>query len=176
MRFSENRSVAYVVLAAAIVLALLFGGGGALIDKRVGVDRIYHASSESISAELLEMRDNAATLLSIANKYNDASASLLDSAIDALDSAEDVSAQFAASLQLDSAVEQAYSNLSALDLTAMDAEDVRYKYKNFTSAQLRISHDPYNELAADFNDQLNAFPTNLIGLLRGVQPLELFQQ
>ena len=41
-------------------------------------------------------------------------------------------------------------------MSSMDTEDVRYKYKNFSSAKLRISHDPYNELAADFNDQLSA--------------------
>ena len=178
MRFSENRPVAYVVLALAVALSLVFGGGGALMDKRADVDQVYQASSYSISAELHEKRDNAVTILSIAKKYDEADASYiadLDSAVSALESAEGAAAEYAASLQLDSAIEHVYSDLTGIRLSDMDAEDARYKYKNFTSAQLRISHDPYNELAADFNSQLSAFPANLLGLLRGVKPLELFQ-
>lgn len=175
MRFSENQTIAYAVLALAIALSLIFGGGGALMDKRTDVDRVYHAASESISAELHEMRDNAVTLESLAKKYAVDSAADLTAAIGVLDSSEGVAAEYAASLQLDSAVEQVYTDLTGVSLSSMDAEDARYKYKNFTSAQLRISHDPYNELAAEFNGQLSAFPANLLGMLRGVKPLELFQ-
>lgn len=178
MRFSENRPIAYVVLALCIALSLIFCGGGVLMDKRAEVDQVYHAASYSISAELLEMRDNAVTILSIARKYDDADSTYtadLDAAISALDASEGAASDYAASLQLDSAVEHVYSDLTGLKLSEMDAEDARYKYKNFSSAQMRISHDPYNELATGFNGQLSTFPANLLGLLRGVRPLELFQ-
>lgn len=178
MRFSENRLIARIVLALAIAASLVFGGGGALRDLRTDVETCFYANSESISAELLEMRSNAATLLSIAHKYDTAGKEYIDGmdkAIGALDAAEDISGKFQASLTLDSAVENLYSHLTGLKLGEVDTQDIRYAYKNFTSAQLRISHDPYNERAAEFNKELNRFPAGLLGALAGVKPLALFQ-
>lgn len=178
MRFSENLLIARIVLAAAIVVALVFGGGGALMDRRIALETQFNASSESIAAELNEMRSNAAVLVSIANKYDTASQTFisdLNTAITALDEAKEIEEKYQASLKLDSAVENLYSNLSGLKLGDVDVQDVRYSYKNFTSAQLRITHDAYNDLAAQFNQDLAKFPANLLGSLRGVRPLGLFQ-
>lgn len=47
-------------------------------------------------------------------------------------------------------------------------------YKNFTSANLRISHDPYNDAAAQFNELRGGFPAGLIGGVCGVDGLEAF--
>ena len=178
MRFSENRTIARIVLALAIAVSLVFGGGGALMDRRASLEEQFSASSESISAELQEMRSNAAVLVSIARKYDEADKKMigaLDEAILALDGAADASAKYQASLALDSAVENLYSDLSGLELGDVDTQDIRYAYKNFTSAQLRITHDSYNQLAAEFNRDLAKFPANLLGSLPGVNPLSPFQ-
>ncbi len=178
MRFSENRVIACVVLVIAIAVSLLGGGGGALSERRTALIDQYNASSFSISAELLEMRSNAVKLQSIASKYSTADKSLISALTDAvsfLDNANDIKEQFSASLLLDSAVENCYANLSGLSLNDTDASDIRYAYKNFTSAQLRITHDSYNTLAAEFNADLKRFPAGLLGALCGVKPLELFQ-
>lgn len=178
MRFSENLMIARIVLVAAIILALVFGGGGALMDRRVATEAQFYANSESISAELNEMRSNAAVLASIAAKYDSANQSFisdLNAAVALLDESKDVDAKYQASLKLDSAVENVYSNLTGLKLGDMDAQDARYAYKNFSSAQMRIEHDGYNALAAEFNSELRKFPANLLGVLRGVKPLSLFQ-
>ena len=55
-----------------------------------------------------------------------------------------------------------------------DPDDFRYKYKNFTSANLRISHDPYNDSAAEFNRLRGGFPARLIASVCGVDELERF--
>ncbi len=181
MRFSENRIIAYVVLIVVIAASLLGGGGGALSERRTVLVNQYNASSFSISAELLEMRSNAVKLQSIASKYSAADKALISALTDAVSSLDeagyvgDVKGQFSASLLLDLAVENCYANLSGLSLSTTDASDIRYAYKNFTSAQLRITHDSYNELAAEFNADLRRFPANLLGSLCGVEPLELFQ-
>ena len=178
MRFSENLLIARIVLAAVIVLSLVFGGGGALMDRRIAAEAQFNADSESISAELNEMRSNAVVLCSIAAKYKTANQSFisdLNAAVALLDEAKDVSSRHQASLKLDSAVENVYSNLTGLKLGDMDAQDARYAYKNFTSAQLRIEHDGYNALAEEFNNDLSRFPANLLGALRGVKPLGLFR-
>ena len=178
MRFSENLLIARIVLVVLIVLSLVFGGGGALMDRRTAAEALFYADSESISAELSEMRSNAAVLSSIAAKYtsaNQAFISDLNAAVALLDEAKEVSSKHQASLKLDSAVENVYSNLTGLQLADMDAQDARYAYKNFSSAQLRIEHDGYNALADEFNKDLGKFPANLLGALRGVKPLGLFR-
>ena len=178
MRFSENLPAARIVLVVVIAFSLVFGGGGALMDRRTAAEAQFFADSESISAELSEMRSNAVVLSSIAAKYdtaNQAFITALNAAVAALDEAEDVPSKHQAALTLDSAVENVYSNLTGLTLSDMDAQDARYAYKNFTSAQLRIEHDGYNALAEEFNRELNKFPANLLGALRGVTPLGLFR-
>ena len=166
------------MLAVCIAAALILGGGGALMDERTAIEAQFNASAESISAELGEMRSNAAVLAAIAGKYDTAKKDFiadLNAAVAALDSADTPEAKYQASLTLDSAVENLYSNLTGLTLGEMDAQDARYAYKNFTSAQLRISHDGYNERAAEFNQALAKFPVGLLGMLRGVRPLGLFR-
>lgn len=178
MRFSENRPVACVVLALAIAASLIFGGGGALRDQRNEIAAQFSAASESISAELEEMYANANTLMSIAKEYDDADAEYigeLEEALLALSGAQEVGEKYGASQRLSAAVEDMYSNLTGLELDDMDAEDARYKYKNFTSAQLRISHDGYNERASAFNQTLDRFPARILGALNGVKPLGLFR-
>ena len=178
MRFSENLIIARIALAACIVFALIFGGGGALKDARGAAEAQFFANSESISAELNEMRSNAVVLSSIAAKYNTANQSFiseLNGAVALLDESKEISSKHAASLKLDSAVENLYSNLTGLKLNDMDAQDARYAYKNFSSAQMRIEHDGYNESASAFNKTLSGFPASLLGALRGVRALDLFQ-
>ena len=178
MRFSENLTIARIVLVVCIVFSLIFCGGGALKDARGVAEAQFFANAESISAELNEMRSNAVVLSAIAAKYDTANQSFiseLNAAVSLLDEAADISAKHAASLKLDSAVENLYSNLTGLKLNDMDAQDARYAYKNFSSAQMRIEHDGYNESASAFNKELSGFPANLLGALRGVKPLSLFQ-
>lgn len=178
MRFSENRPLALVVLAAVILAALILGGGGKLMDKRIALEDRFDAPSESIGAELAEMRTNAAALLGIANRIEGANAefvSALNDAVEEMDRSKKISERHAASLKLSVAVENCYQNLTALSLPEMTAKDVRYAYRNFTSAQLRITHDDYNQQAEAFNRELNAFPASLLAALRGVKPLTLFR-
>ena len=178
MRFSENLTIARIVLAACIVLSLVLGGGSALKDQRTAAEAQFFANAESISAELNEMRSNAVVLSSIAAKYDAANQSFisdLNAAVALLDEAKEISSKHAASLKLDSAVENLYSSLTGLKLNDMDAQDARYAYKNFSSAQMRIEHDGYNESASAFNKELSGFPASILGALRGVRALDLFQ-
>ncbi len=178
MRFSENRPLALVVLALVVVAALILGGGGKLMDKRTALESKFDAPAESIGAELLEMRTNAAALLGMANRIegtNTAFVSALSDAVEEIDQAKTIAERHAASLKLSVAVENCYQNLTTLSLPEMTAKDARYAYRNFTSAQLRITHDDYNQQAEAFNRELNGFPASLIASLRGVKPLSLFR-
>ncbi len=177
MKLSENRPLACVALALVIVGTLFIGGGNALSSKAKAVAALFSAPSESISAELKEMADNAVVMNSIAANAKGANqdyVSAVTDAVEALRAAESVQAKSAAGDALTAAVENLYSNVSNLKLSDADAEDFKYRYRNYSSASLRISHDGYNEAAQAFNRLKSGFPAGLISALRGIKDAELF--
>ena len=177
MKLSENRPRACGVLALVIAGTLFIGGGNALSAKGKAVEALFSASSESITAELKELADNAVVMNSIAANAkgaNEAYVSAVTDAVEALRGAAGVSASADASHDLTAAVENLYSNVSNLKLSDKDAEDFKYRYRNYESALLRISHDSYNDEARAFNMEKGGFPEWLISAVRGIRNAELF--
>ncbi len=177
MKLSENRPLACGVLALVIAGTLFIGGGNALSSKAKDVAAVFNASSESISAELKELADNAVVLSSIASNAKDVNqtyVAAVTDAVEALRAADSVSEKSAASNALTAAVENMYSNVSNLKLSDTDAEDFKYRYRNYSSALTRISHDAYNDAAQAFNRLKSGFPAGLISALRGIKDAELF--
>lgn len=178
MKFTENRPIARAALALIVAGTLIIGGGNALIDQKKAVQAAFSAPSESISAELKEMADNAVVMNSIVANAKGAESEKTDAvsaAIDALNRAETIPDRYDAAQALTAAVEDLYSYGSNLKLSETDAGDFRYKYKNFSSALLRISHDSYNEQAAVFNEEKRGFPAGLISALRGIGDAALYE-
>lgn len=178
MKFTENRPIARAVLALVVAGTLVIGGGNALSNQKKAVQAAFSAPSESISAELKEMADNAMVMNSIvanAESADSEKTAAVSAAIDALNSAETIPDRYDAAQTLTAAVEDLYSYGSNLKLSETDADDFRYKYKNFSSALLRISHDSYNEQAAAFNEEKSGFPAGLISALRGVSDADLYE-
>ena len=177
MKLSENRPLACGVLALVIAGTLFIGGGNALSSKAKAVDALFSASSESITAELKELGDNAVVMNSIAANakgVNEAYVTAVTESVDALRDASGVSGKADASHALTAAVENLYSNVSNLKLSDKDAEDFKYRYRNYESALLRISHDGYNDAAKAFNAEKGGFPAGLISAVRGIRNLDLF--
>lgn len=180
MSIKENRPLACAVLAAVVIGCTLTSGGIGLARERSQVEKQFFAASESISADLTELADNAYVMLGIAERYSAFDQALLDrtqQAIDGLRSALDsrsVSDMYQAKRTLTDCVEDLYTAGGQVSMQGADPDDFRYKYKNFTSANLRISHDPYNDAAVQFNDLRSGFPAGLIGGVCGVDELEPF--
>ena len=177
MKLSENRPLACGVLALVIAGTLFIGGGNALSSKAKAVDALFYASSESISAELKELADNATVMNSIAANAKGVNQTYVTAVTDSIGALRDASSVFAsaeASHALTTAVENLYSNVSNLTLSDKDAEDFKYRYRNYQSAQLRISHDGYNDEAAAFNAEKSGFPAGLISAVRGIHDATLF--
>ena len=178
MKFTENRPIARAALALIVAGTLIIGGGNALIDQKKAVQAAFSAPSESISAELKEMAENAVVMNSIVANAKGAESEKTDAvsaAIDALNRAETIPDRYDAAQALNAAVEDLYSYGSNLKLSETDEGDFRYKYKNFSSALLRISHDSYNEQAAAFNEEKSGFPAGLISALRGIGDAALYE-
>ena len=180
MRFQENRRLAALVLVAVVLLCTFISGGVGLSGQRRQASDAFFAVSESIWADLNELGDNATVLTSITRQYSSVDEALnqdVESAVAVLRDLQqegDVAAMYDASQTLTDCVEKLYTAGSAIDMRENEIQDFRYAYKNFSSANLRISHDPYNDTAAAFNRLLSGFPANLIGLVCGVDQLDLF--
>lgn len=181
MAFKDNRPLAWTILAAVVVGCTLISGGSGLAKERRTASDSFFAAGESISADLKELGDNAYVMLGIAQRYPDFFEEELfadvQEAIDDLRGAQsegDVQQMYAASCALTDCVEDLYTAGSNLEMQGSDSEDFRYKYKNFSSANLRISHDPYNDAANGFNRLRAGFPAGLIGSICGIDELTPF--
>lgn len=178
MKFSENRPIARAVLALSVAGTLLIGGGNALRAQEKAVRNAFFASSESIAAEQKEMIDNAIVMNSIIANTDGADTQKTDAVSDAaaaLESADTIADRCRAAQALTAAVEELYSYAENLTLSQTGADDFRYKYKNFSSALLRISHDGYNEAAYAFNEEKSGFPAALICAIRGIDDADIYQ-
>ena len=142
------------------------------MDRRLGSRRIVRTDGRNAVAAPDEgHRAAVANAKGAESEKTDA----VSAAIDALNRAETIPDRYDAAQALNAAVEDLYSYGSNLKLSETDAGDFRYKYKNFSSALLRISHDSYNEQAASFNEEKRGFPAGLISALRGIGDAALYE-
>ncbi|MBR0463082.1 MAG: hypothetical protein IJJ23_01690 [Clostridia bacterium] len=178
MKITENRPLAWAVLAVVVVLTLVIGGGNALKAKSDAVAAVFNAPNDSISYELKQMADNAEVMATIAESTDGvdmAQVAAVTTAVEDIRSAKSVSESRKAYVSLKTAVESLYSGATALSMTETNAGDFEYKYKNFSSAYQSAERYPeYNEAAEAFNKVRNGFPAVLISALRGIGQAELF--
>ena len=134
MKLSENRPLACGVLALVIAGSLFIGGGNALSSKAKAVNALFSASSESISAELKELADNAVVMNSIAANakgVNETYVTAVNDAVDALRGAAGVFASADASHGLTAAVEK----YELQDYDARLARDIASVYYSMFKTQ-----------------------------------------
>lgn len=194
MRLSENRTVAWVVFALAVVFALSLSGNALernALEKRDDVLGVFYTGVNEdglcIDSDLKQRAKDAYALVGIANRYPDIDASLVERAAaaqKALDEANalprtQIKARSGANRELDQAVENLYTALTNEALSGVDQREARSRYDDFKSHGSTIGRDPFNELAAQYNidaeKMYSDFPASLIGGFKGGAPeLELF--
>ncbi len=195
MRLSENRTIAWIVFALAVIFALSLSGNALeknALEMRDDVLKVFFTGVSGdglcIDSDLKERAKDAYTIIGIAGRYQAIDAPLLDqasSAQKALNEANGLSqiqikARYDANRALDQAIEDLYTALGNQQLSDVDRKDARSKYDNFKSHGNTIDRDPYNELATQYNKDVqkmySGFPAGLIGGIKGGAPaLELFQ-
>ena len=181
MNMLRKNSVAIVAMVLMIVLGTLVGSHNSLakIRNKAADSFVLGARGDGIGIQSdLRERDNAAyNLVVIARRYLPEGNALIQNVL-----RERAAAQEAASVKekagADKALEVAFRDLyDVLSGMALSEQDARYPQRlltDFLSAGDRISHDPYNQAAADFNRVLATFPAGLLGALTGIRPMELF--
>lgn len=194
MRLSENRTVAWVVFALAVVFALSLSGNALeknALEMRDDVLGVFYTGVNgdglSIDSDLRQRAKDAYTLVGIANRYPGIDAALVERAAaaqKALDEANalprtQIKARSGVNRELDQAIENLYTALTNASLSDVDQREARSRYDDFKSHGNTIGRDPYNELAAQYNKNAekmySGFPAGLIGGFKGGAPeLELF--
>ncbi|MDL2206282.1 LemA family protein [Eubacteriales bacterium OttesenSCG-928-N13] len=182
MRFSENRLIAWIVLAVVVLLSISLYGGGAMKEMRFSVQQIFTDGAQkdglSINRDLDARADKAAILVSIAGKYLPSdSAALADvkEAADLLTNSAELSDRNDANTKLTRAVETLYTELEQQNLSETDKTNINAAYREIKSRADTISRDTYNAVAREFNQSISRFPANIISGFTGVDELPLFE-
>ena len=176
----KNRNVAVGITVVIMILAAILGSGRSMDAAAYKVERYFIEGSGgySIQRDLDARTGLAKNLLVIAerNLYSGEEAVMeLQEAITMMEKAETVKEKAAANQQLTAAAER--MNL-VLEECALSTSDDRYRRQirtDLASYSQTISHDPYNEMATEYNEQvLGGFPANVLKLVNGADELETF--
>ncbi len=194
MRLSENRTIAWIVFALAVIAALSLSGNALeknALEMRDDAVKVFYAGAKgdglSIDSDLKARARSAYALIGIADRYPAVAPSLIEaasSAQKAMDEANglaqiQIGARSDANAQMGRAVENLYTALNNAPLSDADRKDVQSLYDDFTSHGNTIGRDPFNGLAEQYNQDVKkmyaSFPASLIVGIKGGPPaLELF--
>lgn len=194
MRLAENRTIAWIVFAMSVVIALSLSGNALkknALEMRLDTIKVFYTGANadglSIDSDLKARAKDAYTLIGIAGRYSQIDETIVQAATAAqraMDEANglaqlEIKARSQANAQLGRAIEDLYTALNNSALSEADRRDVQSVYDDFKSHGNTIGRDPYNELAAQFNRDADAmysqFPASMFKNMQGGAPtLELF--
>ncbi len=178
-----KKSTAIILCIIMIVLSIFFGGRISLNKIRNEALSLFYEGNPDDQYDLgieydLERRIVfAGNLVTVAKRYTDSGNSLItavQNACNNLSSAGDPADKYKYNQELTTAC----NNLSAyLETQDMTDSDMRYNASvksDMESANQIIGHSDYNNKAAEFNQLLRKFPTNILSKLTFVSPLKQF--
>ena len=179
-----NKKIAIAVMLLMIIISIPFGGYRSLNKLYKEVNRTFYQGVDGdglgIENDLNNRIDNSYNLVTIAKKYIDSENDVIKNTLKAreeLVNSQSIAEKYRANLSLTEAVEELYTALGdeSLGLSDQDKTYRRSLYSNLTSRNDTISHDGYNDKAAEFNSTLESFPASLISRLVGINKAELFR-
>ena len=182
MQFSDNRKLAFVVLAVC-VLASIFGlGGMGLARERSKVLAIYDRGTDaslstrhSMDAYLDSAAESAQLMVSEARLHMDASAVIdnVESLAETVATSGDTNERFEAYSALKTAVDKLYNGM--YEAAKGDAfTNFKMAYDDFWGYDDMIRHDDYAKLAAGYNKLISGFPGGLVAKVMGQGALNTF--
>ena len=183
MRLSENRMLAWAVLAACVLGSVIGLGGGHLVRERNKVLDVFYAGTEtgttreSMDAYLDRAADCAQVMATEAQLHFGADNAAAAQMFDALDSFGDgagLDARYAAYTELQSLSDQLYNQFYADGVADADRVNFKRAYDDFWGADKFVRRDAYRTLARDFNENLNGIPARAVAGLLGVDALNSF--
>lgn len=183
MKLSENRKLAWVVLAVAVIVSV-FGLGGAKLarEQEALIEQFYEGTDadttrECMDAYLDRALDCAQVMASEAKLRlgaDNATAARVDEAIASFGDDDTLDERYGAYTTLQGLSDELYNRF--FDGSVAEAERVNFKraYDDFWGADKYIQRDPYRKAARNFNDSLRGFPAGLVAGLWGIDALNTF--
>lgn len=183
MRLSENRPLAWIVLAACALGSVVGLGGAGLARERDKVERVFYSGVDAETTTRSSMDaylDRAAECVQVMASElqlqlgeDNPTAGEMQNLLDAFE-AENLDARYDAYTQLQRLSDAAYNAMYAAELT--DAQRVNFKraYDDFWGCDKYVRIDPYRAMASEFNASLSEFPASAVADLIGVGELNSF--
>ncbi len=183
MRFSENRTIAFVVLAVCVLVSVFGLGGMGLARERSKVMTVYDRGADtslstrhSMDAYLDSAAENARLMVAEAQLHMDASATIdnVESLAETVAKSTDTHERYEAYSALKTAVDKLYNSM--YEAAKGDAfTNFKVAYDDFWGYDDMIRHDGYSKLAAEYNGLISGFPGGVIASLTGQGSLNSFE-
>jgi hypothetical protein len=182
LRFSENRTIAFIVLAACVLVSVFGLGGMGLTRERNRVLAVYDRGTDttlstrhSMDAYLDSAAESAKMMASEASLHMDASQGIdnVQSLAETVATATDTDARYEAYSALKTAVDKLYNSM--YEAAKGDAfTNFKVAYDDFWGYDDMIRHDAYGKLAAGYNRLISGFPGSLVAQITGQGALNTF--
>ena len=183
MQFSENRKIAFAVLAVCVLVSVFGLGGMGLARERSKVLNVYDRGTDttmstrhSMDAYLDSAAESARLMASEAGLFLSGGQSQLAEEMEALaeqlDTAADTDARFEAYSAVKTASDKLYN--AVYDAAGDKFTNFKKAYDDFWGYDDMIRHDEYHQLAAGYNDLISGFPGGIVARLVGQGALNTF--
>ena len=183
LRLTENRKLAFAVLAVSVLLSVFVLGGAALGRERGNVLKVFNdgahtelATRQSMDAYLDDAGEQATVMAREAELRLGESdltrATLANAATVANDSAG-LDARSQAYTELKDQVEKLYNSMYS-SVNDKDRVNFMTAYHDFWGKKDLIDRDEYHKLAKGYNDLISGFPGGLVATLTRQGSLNTF--
>lgn len=183
MRFSENRKIAWVVLAACVLVSVFGFGGLGLARERGKVLKVFDEGADtslsvrsSMDAYLDGAAEAAQLMASEAALHAKGSAAIdavSQSAAALADDSQSLDARDAAYTALKTDVDKLYNAMYEA-AKGDDFKNFKVAYDDFWGYDDLIKHDEYHGLARAYNALAGGFPGSVVAALTGQGAMNTF--
>lgn len=183
-KFFQSYQAAAGILAAVVVLSILFGSHRSLTAERNKVEALFTAGTDgsgySIATDLSDSLTVAVNLLTVAGRYLDApSLEGLQESCGQLEAAlfgDSIASAYDGYQRLSEEAQTVISSLEECPLSDKDAQYVRGFQADLLARADSIKYSDYNQQVDQFNQQvLGRFPANFLGKLTFVRDAQPFR-
>ena len=171
MRLSENRKLAWVVLAVVAVGSVFGLGGGHLAREQDKVLEMFYEGAEtgttreSMDAYLDRARECAQVMADEARLHlgaDDATAAKVDAAVANFGDDDTLDDRYEAYTALQGLSDELYNRFFDGSVSEADRANFKRAYDDFWGADKFVRRDAYRAWARDYNDSLDGFPAGVV--------------
>lgn len=179
----KNRKIACIITIFIIILSTIVNGSRTLLKLRSEVENKYTNGvaddGSGISSNLDGRIAAANNMITVSNRWIEGDQAVKDAATarDQLIAAKTPGEQYAANIELSSAITALYDKLGQVE---MDERDTKYRQSlyvdlNSYNTVIDLAAEEYNQEAMNYNSNLKKFPANLISTITNIKKIELYQ-